>query len=214
MNTTLPKAGQYLTLEIAGSDGRRYVYEAAVVSAEAAKVQVTLPPGAQLPSTPSVGSTVVARFLTPQGRRTFSAFVLAARLEEVFHLSLEPIDETHQLQRRRYARVAVEVPFSLRLLDEETPSEEVSAQTLDLGGKGAGVLADRPLPVGRKLDFVFELGKTRCAGTGTIVDSVEVLGDKGTQHRTCIEFSEVSIPVLAYVREKVGWAELKAGELC
>jgi len=93
----------------------------------------------------------------------------AARLEGMLTaheagFALTPIGEPHTMQRRRFVRVAAEVPAALVAEDRR-----VVARTLNVS-LGGMLLAGAPdLRVDESLQFALELGGQTVAGTGRVV---------------------------------------------
>jgi len=140
------------------------------------------------------GDEVRVRFANTRGLSFFAARVLSLGDGDRAELKLESPQRVTSVQRRRFMRLPMRLPFSCTLLDEKgAEAEKWEAYTLELGGNGAGILADRALPVGARVRFGLRLETHgACSGVGVVKRSVLALRPEGAEHRIALQFVEVS----------------------
>jgi len=185
--------GQLVTVELVDAEGRHAVFEARLETVASNELTVVLSGGTTAAVPPSAGAGVFVSGASGDGLHYFEAKVLEASGEPL-RLRLAVLNDVQSCQRRQFVRLAMHLPITCVLLDEtEQPHETCSAFTFDVGGKGAGLLADRPLPVGRRVRFKLDLEKWgRLSGLGVVRRSVLTLGEQGPQYRVAVEFMDLS----------------------
>ena len=190
-----PKSGQPVTLVHTDEVGCRTVLEGLVHAIEGGRVRVALMKS-ETSALLATGDDVRVRYCDDKGLCHYLARVLdIAETGERYLALLEVPPKVERQQRRRFLRLQVQVPIACVRLDSQSTSEEqFLATTLEIGGNGAGLVADRPFKVGERvrfhIDFGDEWGSSK--GVGQVKRSVLALTPKGAEHRVALQFVEIS----------------------
>jgi len=220
MTRRTPAAGHCVIVELTSPGGWRYVCETVVNWAGEGELLVTFPRAAQLPDLPPDAVLVRIRFADDEGMHYAEGRVAERGSGDPIKMKVALSGEVETLHRRQFLRLARELPITCTLLDEaEREQRTFSAYTLDIGGKGAGILSSEPLSVGQALRFALDLeGRGSCSGVGMVRRVVEVLGEQGRQFRVAVEFTEITPTnqalILSYVLERRDRAAEPQAEPC
>lgn len=194
-----PRLGQAVTLERTLASGRKVILDGVVERVEQYRFALAVPPTQEQAPEPRPAEQVRVRYSDGRGLRYFTAKVLQVEPSQdgglrVF-VTQPPLEQQQQVQRRRFMRLALQVAVHCVRLDaEDEPVEECQAQTLEVGGNGAGLVADRAFKVGERVRFALDLGEEfgACGGTGTVKRSVLALTPGGRpEHRVALQFTEI-----------------------
>lgn len=197
MPSERPKVGQSATMERTLAGGRRLILDGAVEQVEQYRFLLGFPPPEEDAPDPRPAEQVRVRYSDGRGLCYFTAKVLQVEPSDEglgVWVTQPPAQEQQQVQRRRFLRLGVQVRVSCVRLDAlGEPVEECEASTLEIGGNGAGMVADRPFKVGERVRFALDLGEEfgACGGTGVVKRSVLALTPQGGEHRVALQFTEI-----------------------
>jgi len=176
--------------------GRKFILDGVIEQVEQHRFALAFVPPEEEVVDPRPAEQVRVRYSDGRGLCYFTAKVLMVEPGE--HLKVwvtqPPIQQQEQVQRRRFLRLDVQVRVSCVRLDAQgEPVEECEASTLEIGGNGAGMVADRPFKVGERVRFALDLGEEfgACGGTGIVKRSVLALTPQGGEHRVALQFTEI-----------------------
>ncbi len=189
----LPQPGQPITVEAVDELGRRAVFEGLVRRADSSGVAMSLAPRAGAVEVLAQGIRALVRFADQAGLHFFEASVVEATAGERLEVVLDAPSGVRTNQRRRFMRLRMRRPITCARLDEQgEPLERCMANTLEVGGNGAGIIADRPFHPGERVRFELDLGAWgRCSGLATVKRSVLALTAEGAEYRVALQFCEV-----------------------
>jgi len=183
-----PQTGQPLTLEYVDQAGYRTVFEGMVAAVEPDRFQASL---SATDAWLEEGDEVRVRFCDRRGLCHFMARVYDATPGARQKVWLAASEPPRRHQRRRFQRLGLSLPATCTSLDSRgAPLEACRTTTLEIGGNGAGLVADRAWTVGDQVRFTIDLGARwgRVAGTARVKRSVLALTPRGGEHRVALQF--------------------------
>lgn len=192
--TSLPEPGQPVTLEAVDELGRRAVFEGLVRSADPSRVALSLASGRDAVEVLAEGVRALVRYADDEGLHYFEAPIVASDSGQRIEIILAAPEQVSTSQRRRFMRLGMRRSIRCVRLDQKgQPVEHCSANTLEIGGNGAGIVADRSFKPGERVRFELDLGEWgRCAGIAVVKRSVLALLPEGrSEHRVALQFTEL-----------------------
>lgn len=200
MGSDGPRVGQPVTVERTEGPEAHRIHEGKIEGVASGRFQIALE-SAKAGGALAPGSEVRVRWTDDQGLCFFLARVLETEGARTW---IELPANPERLQRRRFVRLPVEAAISCVRLDERgEPREVCRAMTLELGGNGAGLVADRPFKVGERVRFKLELGGGFgvCSGIAHVKRSAlaHKTKGKGSEHRVALQFVEIDAPSQARI---------------
>jgi hypothetical protein len=207
MEGAAPGQGQAVVVEVIDG-GERVIYEGHVERIGAAGLLLSVGPHPHLHGVPGPQAMVVVRWASAKGLHQLGGQLQLARLGERLQLQVAPSGDIAVVQRRRFLRLPLRLGMTCLRLDERgQPREKCVANTLELGGNGAGIVIDRALQVGEKVRFMLPLEEWGVSsGVAQVKRSQQVLGPEGPENRVGLQFMEMDSRsqalVLSYLLSK------------
>jgi c-di-GMP-binding flagellar brake protein YcgR len=185
------KIGQAVTLVHTDEMGRRTVLEGFVQALEGGRLRVSLAKNDDSTGLLSPGDDVRVRYSDDRGLCHFLARILDVQEADRILALLEVPPKVERQQRRRFMRLSIRVPITC--VREGQGEEVCQATTLEVGGNGAGLVADCPFQVGERVRFRIEFGPEWGSSTGIaqVKRSVLALTPKGAEHRLALQFVQI-----------------------
>lgn len=186
-----PQVDQNVTIEYVDEGGVRTIFEGFVAECHEDRFLVSL---AKSDASLEADDQVRVRYSDTKGLCFFSTKVLRVVPGNRVFASLANPLATQRSQRRRFMRLNLSVPASCVRLDAAggAPEEECRTSTLELGGNGAGILADRPFAVGERVRLRLDLGSKWGSAEGVATVKRSVPSPQGpAEHRVALQFIDI-----------------------
>lgn len=188
-----PSVGQAVTLEVMDELGARQVFAGLVFEAEEGEGPVLQVDDPSDPDLLTPGTAVLVRWADGSGLHYFRSTFEEAHAGPRTRIRVAAPRRVEHQQRRRFLRLPMRIPVVLTRLDAQGhPKQECLANTLEVGGNGAGLICERSFAAGERLRFSFDLPDFgTCSGLAEVKRSVLTPSAGAPVHRVALHFVEV-----------------------